>query len=77
MGLGLKFNRKPEIDCPSCQTGSRVYALKSCVGCCARLIANARPDKEQQKMHMDYLLKYYAHEKADILALVREIKNAP
>ena len=64
-------------DCNECAKAknNRLHGIYqvSCVGCCARLVISARPDKRQQLAILDFIARHEeAPSRADILECVKE-----
>jgi len=57
-------------NCYNCKNNRRVYTL-GCVGCAARLVISARPQRKQQEVMIEHIVKHGKLTKEQIIEAIK------
>ena len=62
------------MSCYNCENARRVY-IRDCLGCTVRLVKSARPSRKQQEAMLEYIEKYGAFTRNQIIEAIKRDSN--
>ena len=69
MNYSVRLSTKCTEECLSCK--SSLYNFKECLYCCARYVMAARPSRQRQEIHLNYITTYYSHDRQSIIDIIK------